>query len=147
MLEAYNMSINEPEEYKQRYIYQVLMEFLILGCFVAWASKQTGCLGVLFDLGHGFYRQKFGALLYYVTFLWSMLMPLDSLFNSFYDKLLAENDTSRKYKLLFLVPLLNIAVLWWLFVEKIDKNSIILFLVFYIAFISSLIGKILKLLS
>lgn len=73
------MSINEPEEYKQRYIYQVLMEFLILGCFVAWASKQTGCLGVLFDLGHGFYRQKFGALLNYVIFLWSILMPLDSL--------------------------------------------------------------------
>ena len=141
------MSIKSFKEYKQRYIYQVLMEFLILGCFVAWASKQTGCLGVLFDLGHGFYRQKFGALLYYVTFLWSMLMPLDSLFNSFYDKLLAENDTKRKYKLLFLVPVLNIVVLWWLFVEKIDKDLIILFLAFYIAFISLLISKILELLS
>ena len=141
------MSIKSFKEYKQRYIYQVLMEFLILGCFVACASKQTGCLGVLFDLGHGFYRQKFGALLYYVTFLWSMLMPLDSLFNSFYDKLLAENDTKRKYKLLFLVPVLNIVVLWWLFVEKIDKDLIILFLAFYIAFISLLISKILELLS
>lgn len=141
------MSINESEEYKQRYIYQVLMEFLILGCFVAWASKQTGCLGVLFDLGHGFYRQKFGALLNYVIFLWSTLMPLDSLVNSFYDKLLTENDTSCKYKLLFLVPMLNIAVLWWLCIEKIDKNSIILFLAFYIAFVFLLISKILELLS
>lgn len=128
-------------------IYQVLMEFLILGCFVAWASKQTGCLGVLFDLGHGFYRQKFGALLNYVIFLWSILMPLDSLVNSFYDKLLTENDTSCKYKLLFLVPMLNIAVLWWLCIEKIDKNSIILFLAFYIAFVFLLISKILELLS
>ena len=76
-----------------------------------------------------------------------MLMPLDSLFNSFYDKLLAENDTKRKYKLLFLVPVLNIVVLWWLFVEKIDKDLIILFLAFYIAFISLLISKILELLS
>lgn len=141
------MAINELEEYKQRYIYQVLMEFLILGCFVAWASKQTGCLGVLFDLGHGFYRQKFGALLNYVIFLWSILMPLDSLVNSFYDKLLTENDTSCKYKLLFLVPMLNIAVLWWLCIEKIDKNSIILFLAFYIAFVFLLISKILELLS
>lgn len=123
------------------------MEFLILGCFVAWASKQTGCLGVLFDLGHGFYRQKFGALLNYVIFLWSILMPLDSLVNSFYDKLLTENDTSCKYKLLFLVPMLNIAVLWWLCIEKIDKNSIILFLAFYIAFVFLLISKILELLS
>ena len=135
------MSIKSFKEYKQRYIYQVLMEFLILGCFVAWASKQTGCLGVLFDLGHGFYRQKFGALLYYVTFLWSILMPLDSLVNSFYDKLLAENDTSCKYKLLFLVPVLNIAVLWWLCIEKFDKNSI-MFIVFYAAFILLLIQRI-----
>lgn len=149
MLEAYNMSTNELEEYKQRYVYQVMIEGIIFYVFIKWANHQDGSW-----IREAFYLSSDGGpkgmartLFCYSTFLWSMLMPLDSLFNSFYDKLLAENDTSRKYKLLFLVPLLNIAVLWWLFVEKIDKNSIILFLVFYIAFISSLIGKILKLLS
>ena len=149
MLGAYNMSINESEEYKQRYIYQVMIEAIIFYAFIEWANQQHGSwISKVFYLSSdGGYKGTAGALWCYSIFLWSILMPLDSLFNSFYDKLLAENDTSRKYKLLFLVPLLNIAVLWWLFVEKIDKNSIILFLVFYIAFISSLIGKILKLLS
>ena len=144
-----NMSIKSFKEYKQRYIYQVLIEAIIFYAFIEWANQQHGSwISKVFYLSsNGGHRVRAGALLCYSISLWSMLMPLDSLFNSFYDKLLAENDTKRKYKLLFLVPVLNIAVLWWLFVEKIDKNSIILFLVFYIAFISSLIGKILKLLS
>ena len=144
-----NMSIKSFKEYKQRYIYQVLIEAIIFCAFIEWANQQHGSwISKVFYLSSdGGHRVRAGAEWCYSIFLWSILMPLDSLFNSFYDKLLAENDTSRKYKLLFLVPLLNIAVLWWLFVEKIDKNSIILFLVFYIAFISSLIGKILKLLS
>ena len=143
------MSTNELEEYKQRYVYQVMIEGIIFYVFIKWANHQDGSwIRETFYLSSdGGHRVRAGAQWCYSIFLWSILMPLDSLFNSFYDKLLAENDTSRKYKLLFLVPLLNIAVLWWLFVEKIDKNSIILFLVFYIAFISSLIGKILKLLS
>ena len=141
------MSINESEEYKQRYIYQVLIEAIIFCAFIEWANQQHGSW-----ISKAFYLSSDGghrvrAEWCYSIFLWSILMPLDSLFNSFYDKLLAENDTKRKYKLLFLVPVLNIAVLWWLFVEKIDKDSIILFLVFYIVFISSLIDKILKLLS
>lgn len=149
MLEDYNMAINELEEYKQRYVYQVMLEGIIFYVFIKWVNHQDGSsIREAFYLSSdGGHRVRAGAQWCYSIFLWSILMPLDSLFNSFYDKLLAENDTSRKYKLLFLVPLLNIAVLWWLFVEKIDKNSIILFLVFYIAFISSLIGKILKLLS
>ena len=143
------MSIKSFKEYKQRYIYQVLIEAIIFYAFIEWANQQHGSwISKVFYLSSdGGHRVRAGAQWCYSIFLWSILMPLDSLFNSFYDKLLAENDTSRKYKLLFLVPLLIIAVLWWFFVEKIDKNSIILFLVFYIAFISSLIGKILKLLS
>ena len=143
------MSIKSFKEYKQRYIYQVMIEAIIFYAFIEWANHQYGSwIREVFYLGSdGGSKVRAGALWCYSIFLWSMLMPLDSLFNSFYDKLLAENDTSRKYKLLFLVPVLNIAVLWWLFVEKIDKDSIILFLVFYIVFISSLIDKILKLLS
>ncbi|WP_293662267.1 hypothetical protein [uncultured Phascolarctobacterium sp.] len=141
------MSINKLKEYKQRYVYQVMIEAIIFYAFIEWANHQHGSWirEVFYLNSDGGHKVRAGALYLYVTFLWSMLMPLDSLFNSFYDKLLAENDTSRKYKLLFLVPVLNIAVLWWLFVEKIDKYSIIIFLVFYIIFISWLIDKILKL--
>ena len=144
-----NMSIKSFKEYKQRYIYQVMIEAIIFYAFIEWANHQYGSwIREVFYLGSdGGSKVRAGALWCYSIFLWSMLMPLDSLFNSFYDKLLAENDTSRKYKLLFLVPVLNIAVLWWLCVEKADKDSIIIFLVFYIAFISWLINKILKLLS
>ena len=144
-----NMSIKSFKEYKQRYIYQVMIEAIIFYAFIEWANHQYGSwIREVFYLGSdGGSKVRAGALWCYSIFLWSMLMPLDSLFNSFYDKLLAENDTSRKYKLLFLVPVLNIAVLWWLCVEKADKDSIIIFLVFYIAFISWLIKKILKLLS
>jgi len=143
------MSIKSFKEYKQRYIYQVMIEAIIFYAFIEWANHQYGSwIREVFYLGSdGGSKVRAGALWCYSIFLWSMLMPLDSLFNSFYDKLLAENDTSRKYKLLFLVPVLNIAVLWWLCVEKADKDSIIIFLVFYIAFISWLINKILKLLS
>ena len=144
-----NMSIKSFKEYKQRYIYQVMIEAIIFYAFIEWANHQYGSwIREVFYLGSdGGSKVRAGALWCYSIFLWSMLMPLDSLVNSFYDKLLAENDTSRKYKLLFLVPVLNIAVLWWLCVEKADKDSIIIFLVFYIAFISWLINKILKLLS
>ena len=143
------MSIKSFKEYKQRYIYQVMIEAIIFYAFIEWANHQYGSwIREVFYLGSdGGSKVRAGALWCYSIFLWSMLMPLDSLFNSFYDKLLAENDTSRKYKLLFLVPVLNIAVLWWLCVEKADKDPIIIFLVFYIAFISWLINKILKLLS
>ena len=126
-----------------------MIEAIIFYAFIEWANHQYGSwIREVFYLGSdGGSKVRAGALWCYSIFLWSMLMPLASLFNSFYDKLLAENDTSRKYKLLFLVPVLNIAVLWWLCVEKADKDSIIIFLVFYIAFISWLINKILKLLS
>ncbi|WP_455655550.1 hypothetical protein [Phascolarctobacterium sp.] len=140
------MSINELKEYKQRYVYQVLIEAIIFYAFIEWANHQYGSWirEVFYLSSDGGPKVRAGALCFYVTFLWSMLMPIDSLFNSFYDKLLAENDTSHKYKLLFLLPVFNIAVLWWLCEDKIDKDSMI-FIVFYLAFIVLLIEKFSKL--
>ena len=37
-----NMSIKSFKEYKQRYIYQVLIEAIIFCAFIEWANQQHG---------------------------------------------------------------------------------------------------------